>query len=231
MSFGPSRSTVELMQRCSFCGVRVDVAVLHVERYRRPGEPRPGIEDLVHGHLAGEALDQADHARTVVRPGVLDDAAFVDRHEIRDHHDSSAGGEHGVEEVGPVPISLMDLVGLVGMDLPAAALPRVEDPAEERVVVEARQAEPVDAAVHPHQRRRAAVADQAIGPDRQIPVDPLVRDRTTPGLCVASTRPRVASHRHRRYRVPAARPRRPTRTCSSRARRDRPRSRRPRAAR
>ncbi len=134
----------------------------------------------MHGHLAGEALHQADDAGAVVRLGVLDNAAVVDRHEVGDHHHPGRRREHGVQEVGPVAVSLVDLVPLVGMDLPAATLVGVEDPAEDRRVVEPRQTEPVDAAVDTDQGRRAAVADQPVGADRQIAVHAL-RGRTDPG--------------------------------------------------
>ena len=112
-------------------GIGMQLPVLDDHGDRPAGVVRRGIEDVMHRHLAGEALDEADDARVVVRLGMLDDAALIDRHEVGDDDDPGARGEDGVEEVRPVAVDLMHLVPLVGVDLPAPALLGVEDPAEE----------------------------------------------------------------------------------------------------
>ncbi len=154
-------------------GVGVQLAVLEDHRHLPSSEVGRRVEDLVHGHLAGEALNQADDAGAVVWLCVLDDAAIVDRHEVRDHHHPGRRREDGIQEVGPVPVALVHLVPLVRMDLPAATLVRIQDPAEHGRVIESRQAEPVDAAVDTDQGRGAAVPDQSVGADRQIAVNTL----------------------------------------------------------
>jgi len=98
---------------------------------------------------------------------------LVDGHEVGHHHQAGARGEDGVEEVGPVSVPLVDVVGLIRVKLPAPALPGIQDPSEDSRIVEPGQAEPVDAPIDPDQRSGAAVADQPVGADRQVPVDAL----------------------------------------------------------
>ena len=109
-----------------------------------------------------------------VRAGMVLDGGLVDRHEVGDHHGarrasrrSSRGCCCGRGSAARTRYSLD------GADLPVAAAPRVEDAAEERGVVEAGQAEPVDAAVGADQRGAAAVADEPVGGDRQVAVGAL----------------------------------------------------------
>src|ERR1019366_7108235 len=47
---GRAQTEMELL------GIGVELAVINAERHRQASEPWGGIEDVVHGHLAGEGL-------------------------------------------------------------------------------------------------------------------------------------------------------------------------------
>ncbi len=127
-----------------------------------------GGHDVVrHGDPACEAVDQPHQAwpAVLVAVGVR---ALYDRHEVGDGDHAGVGSEGGLQDVAAVAIALGHAVGRPRREPPVAALARVEDAAEQRAVVEAREAQPIDAAVDPDERRAAAVSDEAVGADGEI---------------------------------------------------------------
>jgi hypothetical protein len=111
-------------------------------------------------HVKGQAAADHPHAPDqFVRPG----GAAADWHEILDLAQAVAVKEPRDKDgrVGPVELLVSQLLAGRG-DAEAAPLPVVEDGAEDARRIEVRQAEPVDGTVHPHQRRRAQIADDAI---------------------------------------------------------------------
>ena len=105
------------------------------------------------------AADDADPPDQLVRHR----ADATDRHVILDLAHAVVVQEAGDEDVGVRPVELLVPEVVAGRgDAEAAALSVVQDGGEDAGRIEVRQAEPVDGAVHPHQRRRAQVADDAV---------------------------------------------------------------------
>ena len=94
---------------------------------------------------------------------VLRRAGAADRHVILDLAHAILVQEAGDEDGGVRPVELLAPEVVAGRgDAEAAALAVVQDGGEDAGGIEVRQAEPVDRAIHPHQRGRAQVADDAV---------------------------------------------------------------------
>ncbi len=119
----------------------------HAHRRLTAHRPHPSHEPLAVVRVVG-----AEHGHEVVH---LDQAA--------------RGVEAGDQDVGVGQVELpCRRAAALGGELPAAALLRVEEPAEQRGGVVAGCAEPVDGAVAPDEGAGAQVADQAVVGDRDL---------------------------------------------------------------
>lgn len=109
------------------------------------------------GHAAAHHLDASDQLMKEVRPG------SADRHEVLDLAHAFARQKPRDQDIAVGPIELLggDLIAHGG-DAEAAALLVVEDRGKHARGIEMRKTQPINAAVAPHQRRRAHVADDAV---------------------------------------------------------------------
>ncbi len=108
------------------------------------------------------------------------------RQRVGDRHQPGRAPQLGDEDRGIRLVVLTSLEQLVGRDREGATSLVVEQAAEQRLGVEARQAEPWDAAVETNQRRCRPVTDQRHVLERQIAVAPVHRAKR--GLSVEHAR-------------------------------------------
>ena len=124
-----------------------------------PGVVERGAARHAELHLAAHDVHPA-HERAGLEPH---------RHRVGQLADPLAAVEAGDEHrgVGQVHLLAGDRGG--GGDAERAAFVGVEDAGEGAGGVESAGAEPVDRPVHPHQRRRAQIADQPVALDGPVP--------------------------------------------------------------
>ncbi len=119
-----------------------------------------------HRHAPLEPLDDPDDVGIV--------AAW--RHEVGHANAAVLGVEVELVDERALPVAALDALDLaVGREQPAAVALVPEQRGEARARVEAREAEPVDRAVAPDERRRLQVADQPVVLDPHQ--SPPVRER------------------------------------------------------
>ena len=133
----------------------------------RPHEAVLGPRRELHRQLdrAGDTLNLAQQLVRRVEAERMAALSLCERERVAQHHRAGPGRERRLEHEGVRQVAALDRVFADGRDRPVARV-GIEDPAEDRRAVEARQAEPVDRAVRADERGRVAVGEQAVGGDR-----------------------------------------------------------------
>ena len=155
-------------------------AVVESERHRsgqtkaQPGPVEAGAVLAEMGLVLGAGVVEGGAALHVKRDAAADDAdspdqflrhraGAADRHVILDLTHAVVVQKARDEDVGVRPVELLVPEIVAGRGNPEApALLVVQDGGEDARRIEVRQTQPVDGAIHPHQRRRAHVADDAV---------------------------------------------------------------------